>query len=272
MGGHAMRKASVAAQSIQDAKPITWLARAGLTARGIVYLLLGLLALLVASGRHAQLDQKGALAQVLKEPFGEWVVGLLAAGFGAYSLWRLSEAAFGVTGEGRKAGPRLKSLARAAIYSFLAYSAVEVLQGSRESTSKQQHDYAAKAMAHPWGRGAVALIGAIVVVVAVMLVVEGVKQKFMRFFPSGKLSSEVRKAIRLLGRVGTIARGVVFGLTGFLFVLAAKNYDAAKATGLDGALKTLRDRSYGGPLLILAAVGLIVFGIYGLLEARYRQV
>lgn len=267
-----MHKASAAVQSVQDAKPITWLARAGLTARGVVYLLLGVLALLVAGGRNAELDQKGALAQVLKEPFGEWVVGLLAAGFAAYALWRLSEAALGVAGEGHKAGPRLKSVARAVIYAFLAYTAVEVLQGSRESTGKQQRDYAAKAMAHPWGRWAIALVGAIVMVAGIILVIEGVKLKFMRCFPSRALSSEVRTVVRQLGRVGTIARGLVVVLTGGLLVAAAKSYDAAKATGLDGALKTLRGRAYGGPLLALAAVGLIVFGIYGLLEARYRRV
>ncbi|HEY4991347.1 MAG TPA: DUF1206 domain-containing protein [Nakamurella sp.] len=73
-------------------RSITWLARIGLTARGVVYLLIGALAFLVARGAHAEVDQKGALAQVIAKPYGGWLVGLVAVGFGCYALWRLSEA------------------------------------------------------------------------------------------------------------------------------------------------------------------------------------
>ena len=266
------RGVSAAAEGLHDGKPISVLARAGLTARGVVYVLMGILALLVASGRNAQVDQKGALAQVLTKPFGAWIVGLLAAGFASYAMWRLSEAAFGVTGDGKKKGPRLKSLARAVIYSAFAYTAVEVLQGSRESTSKQQRDYAAKVMAHAWGRWLIAVIGLIVVVAALAMIMEGIKLSFMRYFPEGKLAAPTRRLVCRLGRIGTIARGIVIALTGVLLMAAAKSYDPGKASGLDGALKTLRDRSYGGVLLGLAAAGLVIFGIYALCEARYRRV
>ena len=85
-----------------DSRPVDWAARLGLTARGVVYLLLGLLAVLVARGARAEVDQKGVLEQIIARPFGGAVVALLALGFACYSLWRLSEAVFGV--DRREAG------------------------------------------------------------------------------------------------------------------------------------------------------------------------
>jgi hypothetical protein len=260
------------ASELSDSPAMGWLARAGLTARAVVYLLIGLLALLVAQGHRAEVDQKGALAQVIAKPYGGWMVGLLAVGFACYSLWRLSEAAFGVAGEGRKAGPRVQSLVRGLVYAFLAYTAVSLIQGARQGQSAQQKGYAAQAMSHPGGRLVVGVIGVIVVAAGLAMVVEGIKEKFMRYFPAGALPDGVRGAVRQLGRIGTVARGLVFALAGALLVAAAWTYDANKASGLDGALKTLRDQAYGPYLLGLAGLGLIAFGVYGFAEARYRRV
>ncbi|MDP9101968.1 MAG: DUF1206 domain-containing protein [Actinomycetota bacterium] len=255
-----------------DSAPVTWAARAGLTARGLVYLLVGLLAVLVARGGEAHLDQRGALAQVLNKPLGPWVVGGMAGGFAAYAVWRLSEAAFGVTGQGRKKGPRLQSLVRGLVYGFLSYSAVKLLQGSREAQGNQQRDYAASVMAHSGGRWLVGLVGAIVVAVGLFMVYEGATAKFMRYFPAGGMAPAVRKVLRVLGAVGSIARGLVFGLAGALVLAAAWTYDPNKARGLDGALKTLRDGPHGQGLLLAAATGLVAFGVYGLGEAAFRRV
>lgn len=269
-GGAGQVKA--AAASAADSRSMDWAARVGLTSRAVVYLLIGLLALLVARGQRGEVDQKGALAQVAAKPFGGWVVGLLAVGFAAYALWRLSEAGFGVAGEGRKVGPRVQSLARGLIYLFLAFTAVSLLRGSGQGQSAQQQGYAAQTMAHPGGRWLVALVGVIVVVVGVAMVIEGIKLKFMRYFPANVLPANTRTLVHNLGRVGTVARGLVFALTGALVVSAAWTYNPGKAAGLDGALKTLRNQPFGPWLLALAALGLIAFGVYGLAEARYRRV
>jgi Domain of Unknown Function (DUF1206) len=263
---------SGAAEQAADGATMGWIARAGLTSRGLVNILIGVLALAVANGAHAEVDQKGALAQVLSKPYGGWLVGLLALGFAAYALWRLSEAVFGVTGEGRKRGPRAQSLARSLAYGFLAYTSVSLLQGSRVATSTQQKGYAADTMAHTGGRLLVGIVGLTIAIVGAVMVVQGLRLTFMRYFPPDGLTPRVLDGIRILGRVATIARGLVFALTGLLIVSAAWTYDSAKAGGLDGALKTLRDRPYGGLFLGLTAAGLILFGIYGLAEARYRRV
>lgn len=255
-----------------DSPPLGWAARLGLAARGVVYLLMGLLAVLVARGAAVQVDQKGALAQVVARPYGELVVAAMAAGFAGYALWRLSEAAFGVSGEGRRVGPRVQSLVRGLVYVGLALSAVAVLQGSRTSQSSQQQSLTARAMEQPGGRWLVAAIGVVILGVGLALVAEGVRLRFMRYFPVGALSPRVRHAVRVLGAVGTVARGLVFALTGGLVVAAAWTYDPAKASGLDGALKTLRDQPFGPLLLTAAGAGLVAFGLYGLTEARYRRV
>ena len=137
-GNDAAAQVSATTRQAADSRQMDWAARAGLTARAVVYLLIGSLALAVASGSGAKMDQKGALAQVLAQPFGPVMVGLLAAWFVGYAAWRLTEVAFGVTGEGRAVGPRLVSLARALAYGFLAYTAVTLIRGSGADQSSQQ--------------------------------------------------------------------------------------------------------------------------------------
>lgn len=261
-----------AGREASNSRQMQWAARAGLTARAVVYLLIGVLAVLVARGRPAEVDQKGALAEVIAHPFGGWLVALAAVGFAGYALWRLSEAAFGVVGERRAVGPRVQSFVRGLVYAFLAYSAVALLQGSNTGQSSQQKGYAAAVMAHPGGRWVVGIAGAVVVGVGVALVVEGLRLKFMRNFSGRALPPRARTLVTQLGRVGTTARGLVFALAGGLVVAAAWTYDANKAGGLDGALKTLRDQPFGPVLLTLAGLGLVAFGLYGLAEARYRRV
>jgi hypothetical protein len=80
------------------------------------------------------------------------------------------------------------------------------------------------------------------------------------------------RVIRRLGQVGTVARGVVFGVAGLLLVIAAWRYDPSKASGTDGALRTLLEQPYGQALGVAASAGLVAFGVYGLAEARYRRV
>lgn len=247
-------------------------ARVGLTARGIVYILMGFLALLIARGAHGEVDQRSVLAEVLLKPQGKWLVGLLAVGFACYALWRFFEAAFGVSGENRTMGPRLVSFVRGVIYSSLAFTAISVFKGSHQLQSTQQKGYAVDVMSRPGGRLLVGLLGSAIVVVGVVALDGGMKFKFMRFFQPEKLSPAVRTWIRDLGRIGTMARGFVFLLTGVLVVSAAWTHNATKASGLDGALKTLRDQPFGGLLLGAVATGLVIFGVYGLAEARYRRI
>jgi hypothetical protein len=250
-----------------------FLARAGLTARGVIYILVGWVAVLVALGKSSrEADQSGALQLLAGKSYGLVSLWLLGIGFAAYALWRLSEAAFGVTGEKPGAGPRLKSLARAIIYAGLSYLTFTVIAGTARSQASRQQDVTASVMQHTGGRVLVGIIGLVVVVCGLVLVIEGVRQKFMKYLQTGQMSARTRRVVTVLGMTGTIARGVVFALVGVLVIDAAVTFKAAESGGIDKALRTLRDQPFGQSLMLLAALGLLIFGVYGLCEARWRKV
>jgi hypothetical protein len=236
------------------------LARAGLTARGVLYILIGWVAIRVALGQTSrQADQQGALQLLAGKPYGLVSLWLLAIGFAGYALWRLSEAAFGVTGEGNGAGPRLKSLVRAVVYAGFAFLTFHVISGTQGNQTRQQQDLTATVMHHAGGRWLVGIAGLIIVIVGLAL-------------QTSQMSPRTRRIVELLGMTGTAARGAVFALAGVLVIEAAVSYQPAKAGGIDRALLTLRNQPFGEFLLILAALGLIIFGVYGLCEARWRKV
>jgi hypothetical protein len=248
------------------------LARAGLTARGVIYILVGWVAVLVALGDSSrEADQSGALQMLAGKPYGLVSLWLLGIGFAAYALWRLSEAAFGVSGE-PGAGPRLKSLARAVVYAALAYLTFTVIAGTSHSQAGRQQDVTASAMQHTGGRVLVAVAGLIVIVCGLALIVEGARKKFMKHLETSRMSAKVRRAVEVLGVIGTVARGVVLALVGVLVIAAAITHKASDSGGIDKALLTLRNQPFGEFLMLLAALGLLIFGIYGLCEARWRKV
>ena len=262
------------ARRASDSPTAHALARAGLAARGIIYILIGWVAVLVALGRSAQeADQQGAIQLLAGKPYGLVSLWLLGIGFVGYALWRLSEAAFGVTGEGNGAGPRLKSLGRAVIYAGFAVLTFKAISGAQStSQSHQQQDLTARVMQYPAGRWVVGIVGLAIVIAGLVLVMEGFRRKFMKYLQTGQMRPGTRRVVRLLGTVGTIARGVVFALVGVLVIDAAITHTASKSGGIDKALLTLRDQPFGVVLMLAAALGLVIFGIYGLCEARWRKV
>jgi Domain of Unknown Function (DUF1206) len=267
-------RASGTARRASDSPAARALARAGLTARGVLYILIGLVAILVALGQTSQeADQQGALQLLAGQPYGLVALWLLGIGFAGYALWRLSEAAFGVTGEGNGAGARLKSLVRALIYAFFAYLTFKIIAGTGTgSQTKKQQDLTATVMHHPGGQWLVGIVGLVIVIAGLVLVFEGIRRKFLKYLQLSQLSPRTRRIVEWLGVIGTAARGAVFALAGVLVIEAAVTYKPAKAGGIDKALLTLRNQPFGEFLLIIAALGLIIFGIYGLCEARWRRV
>jgi len=265
----AMRTANRASNS-----PVAdFVARVGLTARGFIYILVGWVAVLVALGHSSrEADQEGALQLLAGTSYGLISLWLLGIGFAAYALWRLSEAAFGVTGEPPGAGPRLKSLARSVIYAGLAYLTFEVISGTGSSQRQRQQDVTGTVMQHPAGRWVVGIAGLIIVICGLVLVVEGARKKFMKYLRTAEMSPRTRRVVKVLGMTGTIARGLVFALVGVLVVDAAVTHKASESGGIDKALLTLRNQPFGEFLMLAAALGLVIFGVYGLCEARWRKV
>jgi len=147
-----------------------------------------------------------------------------------------------------------------------------VIAGIARSQAHRQQDITATAMQHPAGRVLVGVVGLVIVVCGITLVIEGARKKFMKYLRTAQLSAGSRRVVKWLGMTGTIARGVVFALVGVLVIDAAVTHKAAKSGGIDTALLTLRDQTFGEFLMLLAALGLLIFGVYGLCEARWRKV
>ena len=265
----ATRTARQAARS----EPMKGLAHLGLAARATIYILIGWLALLLARGVPTKsTDQRGAMQELASQRGGSFLLWVVAIGLAGYAVWRWSEAAFGVAGEGRKRGPRIQSFVRGCIYAFFAITAIKLLtQAGGKSQARQEQDWTANIMAHSGGRLLIGLVGVIVVVVGVMLIREGLTKKFRKDLDMRRMSPGIQRVVTKLGMVGTTARGAVFAFVGIFVVRAAITFDPTKARGLDGALRSLARASGGRWLLGAAAVGLIVFGIYGYAEAIWRR-
>jgi hypothetical protein len=248
--------------------------RAGLVARGLVYVLLGWIAIQIAAGHSAhRANQKGALATVAAQPGGTVMLIALAIGLAGYALWRFSQAVFGTPTDGRELGPRLKSLVRGLIYAGLCAIAVGVVVGTRGSSQdKQQADVTARVMQHAGGRWLVGLIGVVVLVVGASMAMSGIRLTFRRELDTARMPRRARKAIVGLGAFGTVARGIVIAVAGALVIAAAVTTDPRKSTGLDGALRTLAHQTLGPWLLGLIALGLIAFGVYGIASAKWTKI
>lgn len=252
-------------------EPMGWLARIGLGARAAVYLIMGWLAILVAIGqRSAEVDQRGVVTTLVQGPAGRLLVIALVVGLIAYAVWRLSEAAFGVTGGEDGAGPRLKSLVRGLAYLVLAGGAVAVLLGSRQSQDAQQTKLAATTLQLPGGQWLLGLVGLVVIVVGVLMIYEGWTVKFLRYFDY--LPPRLSGPIVTLGRVGSIARGIVFALAGALVVIGAVQEKPKKAGGINELVQTTLDLPFGPVLVALMGLGLIIFGVYAVAETIWRHV
>jgi hypothetical protein len=264
---------SLSARRAARSEPMKRLARAGLAARASVYLLVGILAVALGfGGRPGETDQGGALQELTRHTGGTVLVWLIAVGLFGYTLWRFCEAAFGVVGEGKKAGPRLQSLARGLIYLFFAVSAVKVAANAGAgSQAGQQELWTAKAMQHTGGRWIVGLVGAVIVGCGAVLVWEGITRKFEKYFELARMSHHERTIVEFLGAVGTAARGAVFALAGVFVIVAAITADPHKAGGLDQALRELLGMTAGPFLVVFAGIGLIMFGLSGYAEAKWRR-
>jgi Domain of Unknown Function (DUF1206) len=249
--------------------------RVGLAARGVIYLGMALITASLAvhgggtgKGKHA--DQRGAVTDLASKPFGHALVLIVVVGLAAYALWQLWQVFTGVAGEEDSAAKRVRSFASFVAYAALTVSAISVLAGAGKSQSSQQAGYTAKVMKHTGGRSLVGLVGVVVVIVGIVLIVQGVQASFMERMRG--LSGAAETTVRRLGQVGSVGRGIVVALAGLVVVRAAIEFDPKKARGIDGALHTLVAQPFGRLLTAAAALGLLAFGLFGLVEAKYRKV
>ncbi len=271
-----VRGARYTSRRASKSRGMALLARTGLVARGVMYVIIGWIALQIAFG-HAgtQADRSGAVRVVAHTPFGSVALWLLVIGFIGMALWRLSEAAYGAAGPGGyKTGTRLAALARAIFYGFVAYSILKFALGvgSPASSNQQSVDLTSSAMRLSAGRLIVAVIGLAFIAGGVYLAYGAWQQKFRKRLELSRMNTRTRRTVERLGQIGGIARGTVFATAGIFLVVAAARYEPQQAKGVDSTLRALATTPLGPWLLVIVALGLITFGVYSLCEARWRRV
>ncbi len=204
---------------------------------------------------------------------GTLVLVVLAVGFAGYAAWRVTRALIGHGRAGdRDSGIDRASAAVSAIgYGALSVTAISLLAGS-SSSSGNTSQTTGGVLDWPAGQFIVALAGAIVIGAGIAQIHKGVSGEFMESSQTERMDDHAKHSIELLGTIGHVARGVVFGLVGYFLVKAALDYDPKAAVSLDGALSKLANASYGPLLLGVVAAGLFAFGVYSAADARYRRI
>ncbi|HEX3872701.1 MAG TPA: DUF1206 domain-containing protein [Solirubrobacteraceae bacterium] len=253
-----------------------WFVMGGFVARGLVYAVIGGLALALALGAAdgATTNQQGALALISRGPIGSAALGLLAVGLLAYAVWQIGQAVLGrgLENPDRETPlERIGQLGAGIAYVGVSVVAVKVLVGDPSSESSDQSRAAAGVLGWPAGQWIVGLAGVIFVGVCAYLAYDGLTGSYLDGMKTGEMTPAGRRLVDLVGRVGLTSRAVVFALIGYFLIRTAIDFDPAKTIGLDGALRKVADRPYGSWLLGLVAIGLIAFAFASFAEARYRE-
>jgi hypothetical protein len=253
------------------------LARAGYLAKGVVYLLIGILAFQAAAGAGGTVSgPEGALLTILRQPFGRVLLGITAVGLSGYAVWRLFCAAFDPERHGderKRFFVRIGYAGSGIAHGALALQAARMALGKGGGGgSDRAESWTAQLLNAPLGPW---LVGAVAVGIAaygIAQIARGLGRKVEERLRLGELPPEERRLVVRVGRIGTVARGLVFGLIGYLLMRAALKHDPSEAGGISDALLTLERQPYAPYLLGGVALGLAAYGAYQLVKARYRVI
>jgi hypothetical protein len=273
-GGYRRRRndTSRGAKKTAISGPLNVFARIGLVARGIVYIVIGVIAIMLALGiaRHSP-DTTGAIEAIATKPFGYLLLWILAIGFLGLAVWRLVQAA--VKRLNLTDGHRIKAFFCGVAYAILFYSILTFIVHGREPAGSDAaaRDYTRQVLSHDGGQFIVAIAGIVLIVIGIVMAIQGLSAEFTRHLRMGWMSESTQDRVVRLGQVGYVARAVVVAGIGIAAVDAAVTYNAARAEGIDGALRAFAQTDFGPWLLILIALGLVAFGILSFFEARWRR-
>jgi Domain of Unknown Function (DUF1206) len=262
---------------VQRSEPFDWAVRAGFVARSVTYGVVGAIALALAVGAGAAPaapNQQGALTLIAGAPLGRVAVAVAAVGLLAYALWKLGQAAFGRGPEGG-GDPDLKdrigNAAGGVVYLGFFAVAVRILFGDSSGGSREPSKAAAGVLGWPGGAVIVGVAGAVLIAISLYQIYDACRGGFAEDAKQQEMSRLERRTFMTVGRVGLVARALVFGLIGYFVLETALDYNPSETTGLDGALARVHHQPFGPWLLGLVAAGLIVFAAYSMFEARYRR-
>jgi len=273
-----VNEAKYKSRSAATGRWMTLLARLGYTVKGIVYVVIGWLAVMLAIGHGGKAtDQSGAIQTINNLPFGKFLLVVVAIGLLGFALWSFIQALFDTEGKGRDAKGIVSRIGYAVVgasYGLLSYATFQIVvgtgRGGSNSTSRTQ-DGTALLLKQPPGIALVIIVGIGVLCVAAYLFSKAYSANFKSRLNLTELSAQMRKLMINLGRFGYAALGVVFSIIGIFLIVAAFQHNAKQAVGLDGALQELARQPFGPFLLGIVALGLIAYGLYSFVEARYRR-
>lgn len=264
---HTTRRASTSLES---------LARLGYATKGVVYAVIGVLAVMMAVGAGgASTNSRGALQIIAEQPFGRILVGVTALGLLGYALWRFVQAVHDPEGKGSDVKGIIQRLGYGVsgiVYVGLTVVAARLaLTGGGGGGGDSQQAWTAQLLAQPFGQWLVGILGAVVIGVGLYHFYQAYKATFMKEYKTGEMSATERRGAKRCGQFGLVARGVTFGIIGGFLITAAVQADASEARGVAGALTTLAYQPYGPWLLGAVALGLIAYSVFCFSQARYRH-
>jgi hypothetical protein len=259
---------------LESVRMIERLARLGYASIGVVYMIVGGFAVAAALGKRAGTgDRDDAFAAILHAPLGRTMLAIIAVGLIGYVLWRLVSAATDSEyrgGDAKGLALRFASACRGLIYAAFAVEVVRMIfrgGGSGGSGDQKAQHWTARLMAQPFGRWLVALVGLGVVAYGAYQLYAAWDSKLSKRISLGEIDSRVRDKVIAVSRFGIAARGIVFFIIGGSLVLAGVRHNAEKAQGTTGALQSLPH-----PMLVIVGLGLVAYGVYALVNARYRRI
>ncbi|MBG6085037.1 DUF1206 domain-containing protein [Zhihengliuella flava] len=240
------------------------LARSGYVTSGLLHVVLGSLVAIVASGGSAEADQSGALNAVAAQPLGTVVLWIASSACLLLALWHCGSAVFHQS----STLDRLRAGGSAAVFAVIGVVVLRYALGARQSSSDSTQSLSALLMQSVWGAALLIAIGVGVLAVAGYHVFKGATRRFLQDL--GALPhSAVRRVVTFAGVVGYVSKGVVLTALGLLFIVATIQRDPEDSSGLDGAVQALRDQPAGPVILGVLAAGLVFYGIYQVVRARY---
>lgn len=262
-----------------DAAPwIERMARVGFAAKALLYVVVGVLALQAARGVGGQTTgMHGALSEILEKPFGRTLLIIVALGLLGYAAWRIVEGVWDPERRGSDAkgyALRASFIGRGLAHGALAIQAIRVAlkQVGDEEDGKATKEAASAAMDIPLGEWIVIAVALGIAGYGMYQLYRAAVAKLSKQLDFGALRAEAGKWIIPICRFGIAARGVVFMMIGVLLFRAGRDQNAEEAGGIGTALRELGGGEYGQLILGVVAAGMIAYGIYEAIQARYRRI
>jgi len=261
---------------VQRSRWFDWLVRAGFAARGLTYAIIGGLAAALAVGAGSDgtsANQQGALALIAQAPLGKVLVAGAAAGLLAYAMWKVGLGVIGTGpegGGGRGLKDRAANLGAAVVYLVFFAVAFRVVTGSAGSDASENRT-AAGVLGWPAGRLLVGAAGVGLIAISIYQCYEALRDKFADDNKLCEMSEPQHRAFLVVGRIGLVARALVFILVGYFLCRTAIRFKASGGIGIDGTLAEVHQQPYGNWLLALTAAGLEIFALFSFFETRYQR-